>query len=90
MEIRSRAPLCTPDAAAISYTFLRQLGYMLDELRSQGLEVWPDEHHLWQWRWQSTELRSEHGFWALGEAAVDAVATRYPVAFDPRAIEDMV
>ena len=88
MKIQAHVPLCPANAAAISYTFLRQLGNMLDELSSQGLEIWPDEHHLWQWRWLSTELRSERGFWALGEALVDAVATRYPAAFNSGAFQD--
>jgi hypothetical protein len=87
MENRLQALLCPPDATAISYSFLRHLGYMLDELSSQGLEVWSDEHQRWQWRWASTELRSARGFWALGEAVVDAVATRYPAAFDRQASE---
>jgi hypothetical protein len=89
MEVHSQAPLCLPNATAVSYTFLRHLGYMLDELSSQGLEVWRDERYAWQWQWASTNLRSERGFWALGEAVVDAVAARYPAAFDRRAIEDM-
>ena len=48
---------------------------MLNELSSQGLEVWRDEQHAWQWRWTATEFQSECGFWALGEAIVDAVVT---------------
>ena len=79
-------PLCPPDAAAISYTLLRHLGLMLDELSAQGLEVWRDEQCRWQWRWVATALQSERGFWALGEAIVDAVVTRYPAAFDGAAV----
>ena len=79
-------PLCPPDAAAISYTLLRHLGLMLDELSAQGLNVWQDERHTWHWAWTATELQSAHGFWALGEAIVDAVVTRYPAAFDETAI----
>lgn len=90
MEMHAHTTLCAPNAAVISYTFLRQLGHMLDELSSQGLEVWPDEGRLWQWHWQSTELRSQRGFWALGEALVDAVVTRYPMAFNPETVEDIV
>jgi len=56
-------PLCPPDASAISYTFLRHLGLMLDELSAQGLEVWRDEQQVWQWRWAATDLRSARGFW---------------------------
>jgi hypothetical protein len=59
---------------------------MLDELSAQGLEVWRDERQAWHWRWRATDLRSPRGFWALGEAIVDAVATRYPAAFDSSAL----
>jgi hypothetical protein len=89
MEVRSQTPLCPLNATAVSYTFLRHLGHMLDELSSQGLEVWRDERHAWHWRWASTDLCSERGFWALGEAVVDAVVARYPAAFDRWAIEDV-
>src|SRR5262245_29923728 len=75
-------PLCPPNATIISYTFLRHLGLMLDELSAQGLEVWQDERRRWRWRWRGAELQAERGFWALGEAIVDAVVTRYPAAFD--------
>jgi hypothetical protein len=73
-------PLCPPDSAAISYTLLQHLGLMLDELSAQMLLVWRDERQAWQWA--ATDLRSTHGFWALGEAIVDAVAARYPAAFE--------
>lgn len=55
---------------------------MLDELSAQGLQVWQDECQAWRWAWTATEVRSERGFWAIGEAIVDAVVTRYPAAFD--------
>jgi hypothetical protein len=77
-----KVPLCPPDAAAISYTLLRHLGLMLDELSAQGLEVWRDGDQTWHWRWTMTDLVAERGFWALGEAIVDAVVTRFPAAFD--------
>jgi hypothetical protein len=77
-----QVPLCPPDAVAISYTFLRHLGLMLDELSAQGLQVWQDERHAWRWAWGATGLQTERGFWALGEAVVDAVVTRFPAAFD--------
>jgi hypothetical protein len=80
--------LCPPDATAISYTLLRHLGLMLDELSAQGLNVWRDDRHAWQWSWAATGLKSERGFWALGEAIVDAVVARYPAAFDSRALDD--
>lgn len=38
-----KGTLCTPNAVAVSYTFLRHLGLMLDELSAQGLTVWCDE-----------------------------------------------
>jgi hypothetical protein len=61
---------------------------MLDELSSQGLELWQDERRSWHWRWMGTALRAEHGFWALGEAIVDAIVTRYPTTFDSDALGD--
>ncbi len=36
-------PLEPADATAISYTLLRHLGFMLDELSAQGLTLWQDE-----------------------------------------------
>jgi hypothetical protein len=77
---------CHPSAPAISYTLLRHLGLMLDELSAQGLMIWQDERRAWRWAWQATELRADRGFWALGEAIVDAVVTRYPAAFDSTAV----
>ena len=77
---------CPPDAVAISYTFLLHLGLMLDELSAQGLEVWRDECQGWHWRWTATNFTSERSFWALGEAIVDAVVTRYPATFDSTAV----
>ena len=44
-----QVPLCPPDASAISYTFLRHLGLVLDELSAQGLTVWQDEGQTWRW-----------------------------------------
>jgi hypothetical protein len=82
MQGEQKALLCPPDAIAISYTLLRHLGLMLDELSAQGLTVWQDEGQAWRWTWTATELQAEHGFWALGEAIVDAVVMRYPAAFD--------
>jgi hypothetical protein len=70
-------PLCPPDGTMISYTLLRHLGLMLDELSAQGLKVWQDERQAWRWAWTATEVQAERGFWALGEAVVDAVVTRY-------------
>ena len=81
MEPASPAPLCSPDPALIGYTFVRHIGFILDELSSQGLELWPDERQKWRWRWRGTALAAEWGFWALGEALVDALVMRYPDAF---------
>lgn len=86
MDLVPSTMFCSPNAAAISYTFLRHLGLMLDELSAQGLALWQDEHCRWWWRWRATDFRSERGFWALGEAVVDAVASRYPAIFDRTAL----
>ncbi len=86
MEIGSSTPLCPPNAATISYTLIRHIGLVLDELSSQGLEVWQDERRRWRWRWTGTQVQAERGFWALGEAVVDAVVARYPAAFDGTAV----
>jgi hypothetical protein len=88
MQDQRSEPLCPSDGAAISYTLLRQLGLMLDELSAQGLEVWCDERRRWHWRWSATSWQAERGFWALGEAVVDAVTTRYPTLFDGRTLVD--
>ena len=68
-------------AVVVSYTLLRHLGLMLDELSAQGLEVW-QEGQSWYWRWSGTAYAAKRGMWALGEAVVDAVVTRYPEVFD--------
>lgn len=72
----------------VAYTFLRYVGLILDTLSSEGLEVWRDERNAWRWQWSATALRSERGFWALGEALVDAVIARYPTAFGGRLAGD--
>lgn len=79
--------LCAPNAALVGYTFVRHLGFILDELSSQGLELWRDEQRSWRWRWADTPLQAERGFWAIGEALVDAVVTRYLALFDSAAAE---
>jgi hypothetical protein len=76
------APLEPADATTISYTLLRHLGFMLDELSAQGLTIWQDERQRWRWVWAATTIQSERGFWSIGEAVVDAVVTRFPAAFD--------
>ena len=82
-------PICQPSAAAAAYTFLRHTGFILDELSAQGLVLWLDDDVRWQWRWQGTELESERGFWAIGEAVVDAVIGRFPETFSTESsIED--
>jgi hypothetical protein len=90
MEIGTSTPLCPSNAALISYTFVRHLGLVLDELSSQGLELWQDEHRCWRWRWLGAELQAERGFWELGEAIVDAVVSRYPAAFDTTVMAESV
>ncbi len=89
MENGTSTPLCSPDATAISYTLLRHLGFMLDELSAQGLTLWQDERHKWHWAWTATELQAERGFWAIGEAIVDAVVARYPTVFDGVGINEI-
>ena len=51
------------------------------ELCVQGLVLWLDDQSRWQWYWQETEFKSAQGFWAIGEAVVDAVIGRYPETF---------
>ena len=36
----------------------------------------------WYWRWAGTSLTAQRGLWAMGEAIIDAVATRFPAAFE--------
>ena len=74
-------PICPPSATAAAYTFLRHTGFILDELCAQGLVLWLDDNNRWQWRWQGTDLKSNYGFWAIGEALVDAVIGRFPETF---------
>jgi hypothetical protein len=74
-------PLCPPNAALVGYTFVRHVGFILDELSSQGLDLWRDTDQRWRWRWIGTPYQAKRGFWAIGEAVVDAVVTRYPHAF---------
>jgi hypothetical protein len=89
METERSAPLCSANAALVGYTFVRHIGFILDELSSQGLDLWRDECQRWYWRWQGTAFQSERGFWALGEALVDAVAARYPTVFDSSTISEI-
>jgi hypothetical protein len=88
MEIESSTPRCPPDPTTISYTLLRHLGFMLDELSAQGLRIWQDKGQCWCWAWAETALHSERGFWSIGEAIVDAVVTRFPAAFDTQEHEE--
>jgi hypothetical protein len=37
-------------AALVGYAFVRHIGFILDELSSQGLELWRDERQTWHWR----------------------------------------
>ena len=74
--------------AAVGYAFVRHIGFILDELSAQGLELWQDERARWRWRWSGTNIRAERGFWALGEAVVDAVVARYPSVFDGSRVDE--
>ncbi len=87
MEIEAAVPRCPPDSTAIGYTLIRHVGLVLDELSSQGLEIWQDERCRWRWHWAGTQVQAERGFWAIGEAIVDAVVTHYPAAFDCAGME---
>lgn len=71
-----------PSPTILSSTLLRNVGAVLDECSAQGLEVWPDEAGRWHWRWVGTQLEAQRGMWAMGEAVVDAVATRFPSYFE--------
>ncbi len=88
MDEDRTGPLCSPNAALVGYTFVRHVGLMLDELSAQGLQIWQDERRRWRWAWAATELQAKRGYWALGEAIVDAVVTRYPAAFDSGGLGD--
>ena len=82
-----RTPLEPADATMISYTLLRHLGLMLDELSTQGLTLWQDTNQRWHWAWAATACQSERGFWSIGEAIVDAVVARFPATFDCAGVE---
>lgn len=84
VDKQRRPVLELADEVELCYTLIRQVGFVLDELSCQGLEVWQNENYLWKWRWIGTELCAARGFWALGEAVVDAVVARYPANFDTR------
>jgi hypothetical protein len=47
MEGIREGPLCSPNAALVGYTFVRHVGFILDELSSQGLDLWRDERRKW-------------------------------------------
>lgn len=89
MEHGTHAPRCPHNAAIVGYAFVRHIGFILDELSAQGLELWQDERASWRWRWTGTNIRAEQGFWALGEAIVDAVLARYPTVFDGSGINEI-
>lgn len=78
----NQVTLSPHNPAAVGYAFVRHIGFILDELSAQGLELWQDERSCWCWRWRGTDVRGKQGFWALGEAVVDAVVARYPSVFD--------
>ncbi len=50
---------------------------------------WLDDNGRWQWRWQGTDLESTQGFWANGEALVDAVIGRFPETFSTPDLTDV-
>jgi hypothetical protein len=79
--------VCPTDGGGLCYSFLRHVGLILDELSAQGLEVWLDPQSGWRWQWREGALEADKGFWALGEAVVDAVVARYPQHFDDGLID---
>ena len=71
----------------LSYSLVRYIALFLDDLIEEGLEVWPTDEGLWEWRWDNSQ--AQYALRGLGEAVLDAVATRYPETFDgemPRAV----
>ncbi len=71
----------------LSYSLVRYIALFLDDLIEEGLEVWPTDEGLWEWRWDNRH--AQYALRGLGEAVLDAVATRYPETFDgqmPRAV----
>jgi hypothetical protein len=64
MDNTTRSP---HNPAAVGYAFVHHIGFILDKLSAQGLELWQDERSRWLWRWRGTDLGAERGFWALGE-----------------------
>jgi hypothetical protein len=88
MEDGIGAPQASHNAGLVGYAFVRHIGFILDELSAQGLELWQDERRRWRWRWNETDVRAERGFWALGEAIVDAVIARYPTVFDGSSVDE--
>lgn len=84
--IGTQMPQCSHSPAMVGYAFVRHVGLILDELSAQGLVLWQDERASWHWRWSGSDIQAERGFWALGEAIVDAVVARYPKEFDGRLV----
>jgi hypothetical protein len=80
-------PHCPDAAPVICYALLRHVGAMLDELSTQGIDLWRDDQRAWRWRWLDTDLQAHQGMRSFGEALVDAVITRYPDQFQPPAPE---
>jgi len=68
--------------ALLGNSMLRNLGNVLDDFARQGLIIWSDDQDLWHWRWRGTKLRSQDRLVGMGEAIVDAVATRFPTYFE--------
>ena len=77
-----RSPAYRVRDADMGYALLRYVTFFLDDLSDQGLELWRTDAGHWCWRWDDMEHR--RGFAFLGEAILDAVATRYDQAFDGR------
>lgn len=82
-------PILPADGNTTAYTLLRHTGFILDELCAQGLIFWIEDNR-WHWRWRGTELKSTYGFWAIGEALVDAVVSRFPETFTSNCYSEKV
>lgn len=57
-------PILPADGNDTAYTFLRHIGFILDELCAQGLVFWIEDNRYY-WYWQGTELQSQSVFGQL-------------------------
>lgn len=71
------------EGARIVYNLMRHLCDALNELSAQGLELRSEDGERWRWHWRDCGMRSARSFRSMGQALVDALATRYPEYFFP-------